>query len=273
MRSTNWLMIRAVMRTVAVPFLGFLLTEELAVCAEIHLVDRIAIDQVATLYPKKAKANVHANWPFVQAELKRFGLGDSREIIIYALATIRVETSTFTPKPESPSDYSKTLDRASYAGIQDPGTERPFGAYDSTIRFRNDGTPIINKQLGNCLYTGKDEELMRSRQGMPPRPECEDGMRFRGRGFIQLTGRYNYEQMQKRVSGKLNVDIVNNPDDAGKPEVAAKILAVFLVENRLAIERHMKAKNYVAARKIVNKAALGMEVFSGVINAAEKSFR
>jgi hypothetical protein len=79
--------------------------------------------------------------------------------------------------------------------------------------------------------------------------------------------------MQKRVSGKINVDIVNNPDDAGKPEVAAKILVAFLAENRLEIERHMKAKNYVAARKVVNKAALGVKEFSGVINAAEKSFR
>jgi len=142
----------------AIPsLLGLMLASQIAVGAESQLVDRVTLQQVAALYPKRAKANVQANWPFVREELKRFGLGDDKEIVIYALATIRVETSSFTPQPERPSQYSKTIDRASYQGIQDPGTERPFGAYDSTIRFRKDGSPIINKRLGNCLYTVKDE--------------------------------------------------------------------------------------------------------------------
>jgi hypothetical protein len=158
-----------------------------------ELVGRITKEQVAALFPRTAKANVHANWPLVQTELQRFGLGDSKEVVVYALATIRVETSNFSSDPEQPSTHSTTIDRPGYGGIQASGTERPFGAYDSTMRLRKDGTPIINKQLGNCYYTGVDEKLMRSRQGMPPRPECEDGILFRGRGFVQLTGRYNYE--------------------------------------------------------------------------------
>ena len=235
------------------------------------LASRIRSDAVVALFPKKAAKNVSANWPLVQTELQHFGLGDSRPMIIYALATIRVETGTFSPDPEQPSRYSKTIDRPGYAGIQASGTERPYGAYDSTIRFRKDGTPIINKQLGNCLYTGIDEKLMRSRHGMPPRPECDDGILFRGRGFIQLTGRYNYEQMQKEIAGNVPVDIAKNPDDAGRPEVAAKILAAYLANRKAEIEGHMSARRFSDARKVVNKAALGLPEFEAFVAAAEKA--
>lgn len=46
-----------------------------------------------------------------------------------------------------------------------------------------------------------------------------DGYRYRGRGYIQLTGRENYERMSKLIS----VDLVNNPHLAAHPEYAAKI--------------------------------------------------
>lgn len=47
-----------------------------------------------------------------------------------------------------------------------------------------------------------------------------DGYRFRGRGYVQLTGRRNYAVASK----KLGVDFLANPDRALKPELAAKIL-------------------------------------------------
>lgn len=234
-----------------------------------ELVERITKEQVATLFPSAAKENVHTNWPLVQTELRQFGLGDSKEVVVYALATIRVETSNFSPDPERPSTYSKTIDQPSYAGIQAPGTERPFGKYDSTLTFRKDGTPIINLHLGNCYYTGIDEELMRSRHGMLPRTECEDGILFRGRGFVQLTGRYNYEQMQKQIKDKVSVDIVENPDEVSKPEVAAKIMAAYLSNNRGEIEQLLNGNNLASARRIVNKAALGLDVFSTAIHKAK----
>lgn len=45
-----------------------------------------------------------------------------------------------------------------------------------------------------------------------------DGARYRGRGFLQLTGKYNYHQIGK----KLGLDLVNHPDMVAKyPGVAA----------------------------------------------------
>lgn len=50
-----------------------------------------------------------------------------------------------------------------------------------------------------------------------------DGEKYKGRGFIQLTGRSNYEIFGKKV-GK---DLVNNPELASEPELAAQIALAY----------------------------------------------
>jgi predicted chitinase len=50
-----------------------------------------------------------------------------------------------------------------------------------------------------------------------------DGARYKGRGYIQLTGRYNY----KRAGEALGIPLEQNPELAEKPEVAAKIAVWF----------------------------------------------
>ncbi len=47
-----------------------------------------------------------------------------------------------------------------------------------------------------------------------------DGVRFKGRGYVQLTGRRNYTDWSRR----LGMDLVSNPRAVENPEVAAKIL-------------------------------------------------
>lgn len=59
--------------------------------------------------------------------------------------------------------------------------------------------------------------------------EPGDGAKYKGRGIIQLTGRYNY----KRYGDLIGVDLVNNPELASDPKIALKIAAAFWQEKGL----------------------------------------
>ena len=50
-----------------------------------------------------------------------------------------------------------------------------------------------------------------------------DGPRFKGRGYVQLTGRWNYGHYGKMIGE----DLVNNPDLAADPEIALKIAIAY----------------------------------------------
>ncbi len=51
-----------------------------------------------------------------------------------------------------------------------------------------------------------------------------DGYKYRGRGYIQLTGKDNY----KRVGTAIKEDLVGHPDLANDPKVATRVLLSFL---------------------------------------------
>lgn len=46
-----------------------------------------------------------------------------------------------------------------------------------------------------------------------------DGARYRGRGYIQLTGRENYQ----RAGKALGIDLVRQPELAARPDIAARV--------------------------------------------------
>lgn len=221
---------------------------------------------ISRLFPSSAHANVDRYWPLVKAQLKFYGV-DSEELTLYALATIRAETTIFSPAAERASGYSRSIDHTGYMGTRDQSIARPFGAYDSSIAFDRKGHPIVNKHLGNRLYRGEDENMMRAMHGDAPLPDFNDGETYRGRGFIQLTGRYNYEVMQRRVGRRLHIDLVAQPDLASDPETAARILACFLSLHKGELEKAMEDRNYSQARRVVNHQGLNMEGFLAVTQA------
>jgi putative chitinase len=55
-----------------------------------------------------------------------------------------------------------------------------------------------------------------------------DGAKYKGRGYIQLTGKYNY----KKAGDALGLPLAEKPQLVEKPEVAAKV-AVWFWQNRV----------------------------------------
>jgi putative chitinase len=58
-----------------------------------------------------------------------------------------------------------------------------------------------------------------------------DGAKFAGRGYVQLTGKFNYAKATAKLKALgLNVDLVRNPDQAMEPQIAALILVYGMIE-------------------------------------------
>jgi len=87
--------------------------------------------------------------------------------------------------------------------------------------------------------------------------EPGDGARFRGRGYVQLTGRDNYY----RIGQQLGVDLTAAPERANEWGLAARILALFLANNRERIEAAIDAGDLAEARRVVNGGRHGLEAF------------
>ena len=89
-------------------------------------------------------------------------------------------------------------------------------------------------EKGSSQYFAKKYENPRARKILG-NTQAGDGERFRGRGYIQLTGRDNYT----RAGRALNLPLDTNPDLAARPDVAAKV-ALWYWKNRVAT----KVKNF-----------------------------
>lgn len=85
-----------------------------------------------------------------------------------------------------------------------------------------------------------------------------DGAMFKGRGFIQLTGRKNYGF----YGALLGHNLIGNPELANSPQPAAQILAAYLKENEAAIRGALAAGDLATARRIVNGGINGLDRFT-----------
>ena len=80
-----------------------------------------------------------------------------------------------------------------------------------------------------------------------------DGYRYRGRGYIQLTGKNNYTQ----ASRALGLDLVKNPDQASTPDIGAKTSVWFWKTN--VQPRVSNWDDVTAITKIVNGGYNGLD--------------
>jgi putative chitinase len=84
-----------------------------------------------------------------------------------------------------------------------------------------------------------------------------DGARFRGRGFVQLTGRYNYNQ----IGAQIGANLIVTPTLANDSKLAGLILAQFLLNKQDIIRAALASGNLKAARKAVNGGTHGFDRF------------
>ena len=152
---------------------------------------------------------------------------DDRAMLLMALGTIRAETAGFVPISEGQSQFNT------------PPGGPPFALYDP-------GTSI-GKTLGNT--------------------QPGDGARFKGRGYVQLTGRSNYT----RIGAQIGVDLAGNPDLANDGATAGIILAQFLKNSEAKVRAALAANDLKTARRLVNGGSHGLDDFTDAYNTGLQS--
>jgi hypothetical protein len=94
-----------------------------------------------------------------------------------------------------------------------------------------------------------------------------DGPRYKGRGFIQLTGRANYRAYGER----LGIDLEGSPDLALNPDVAAVVFADYFADHRTAqgygIPDAARGGDWRWTRILVNGGLNGWSEYIGYVGA------
>ena len=154
--------------------------------------------QIKSIFPKASESDIDAFIKFGEEALKKSGILDMINRLQYFLAQLGHESNGLTSREEN-LNYSAS---------------RLMEIFPSRFPTLDVATPYERnpEKLANFVYGGRMGNV-----------NPGDGYRYRGRGYIQLTGRETYREVG-RIGG---LDLENNPDAAAKPENAIKIACAF----------------------------------------------
>jgi putative chitinase len=122
----------------------------------------------------------------------------------------------------------------------------------------SEGQSRFNTSPGGHPFDLYDSRADLGNHGAP------DGERFKGRGFIQLTGRANYALHSTAIG--LGDQLIENPDLANDPGIAARLLASFLKTHEERIRAALTANDLREARRLVNGGTNGLDAFTAAYN-------
>jgi len=94
-----------------------------------------------------------------------------------------------------------------------------------------------------------------------------DGEKYRGRGFIQLTGRFNYQKYGQIIG--VGNGLVDKPEMANAADIAAKLLAVFIKDHEIQIKEALISGDLRRARRLVNGGSHGLDRFTEAFKIGE----
>ena len=130
----------------------------------------------------------------------------------------------------------------------------------ATIRAESEGFEPIDEKVSrfNSSDTADPSKRFDRYAGRLGNRDREDAERYRGRGFIQLTGRNNY----RTYTDRLGVALLDAPEHANDPDTAARILAAFIGDKRARAKYAILGNDLATARKLVNGGRHGLDRFT-----------
>jgi putative chitinase len=157
---------------------------------------------------------------FINEDLSRRGFLGALGAGAMSAGGVQAKTNT-SPKPVANNPKVELLLKWAKQYITDPAELAAFMAqcahesdnFNTMVEY---GSPERFAKKYDIRYNpAKAKQLGNTQPG--------DGIKYRGRGYIQLTGKYNYEKAGEWISKLINrpVDFVQNPDMVATPTAAA----------------------------------------------------
>lgn len=135
-------------------------------------------------------------------------------------------------------------------------------AETESFRPIDEGKSRFNTSPGGRPFDLYDHRADLGNTGPP------DGSSYKGRGYIQLTGRDNYKTIGADVG--LGGKLLKDPALANQPDIAADILAFFLKRKERQIKEALIEGELRAARRLVNGGSHGLDRFSDAYRIGER---
>jgi peptidoglycan L-alanyl-D-glutamate endopeptidase CwlK len=161
-----------------------------------------------------------------------------------------------TPLANIAANLPAVLAALAAAGLDDPSMVlvalATIRAETASFLPISEGQSAFNTSPGGTPFDLYDHRKDLGNLGPP------DGASFRGRGFVQLTGRANYTHFAQQIGQ----DLVGNPALANLPAIAAELLARFLADKEPAIRAAIATNDLARARRLVNGGANGLARFT-----------
>src|SRR5262245_7738176 len=189
---------------------------------------------------------------------KIFGLDDPEASGTHFQHLVDLLAEGLRLSAESKSNLAKLLQL--FAMDPEAWADGRHAAYALATAYHETGIPRDGQivrfapvaEFGAKPYFNKYEPKTKIGKGLGNK-KAGDGYLFRGRGYVQITGRANYKNFSEIVC----VDLVEDPDKALDPAVAYIILREGMIKGyftsrKLADYIRSEACDYINARRIIN---------------------
>lgn len=190
--------------------------------------DALTLHGLYQIFSGAPRKNILHYGPLLLSEIGKANHWGTHRFTAYCMGTIAAEVASF--------------DATAGEGASHHDSRRPFGAYDSQHNKLGNTTPATRAGLAKAY---------------PDYVDPKDGETYRGRGFIQLTGRTNYAT----YGARLHLDLLNHPELAAVPENSVHIFIRFITDRWHSIGRALSHGDLRGARAAVNGGSNGLPPF------------